>query len=112
MNMEMRTFADNAPKKGETYYYIFANSGNEKFEIKSTEWLDSIFDAFRFSRGNVFLSRKDAEELLEIKKKYKRPRRTAIIDENGKVGDIQVRLPKGYVGDDTSYEYYPNSPEI
>ena len=60
-----RTIADNTPKYGETYYYLFANAGSESFEIKSTEWLDSIFDAFRFSRGNVFLSRKDAEELLE-----------------------------------------------
>ena len=57
--------SDNVPKTGTTYYYFHAYMSTHRFILKTTQWLDGVADAFCFSKGNFFLSEKDANEVID-----------------------------------------------
>ena len=57
--------SDNVPKTGITYYYFHACMSTHRFILKYTQWFDGEADAFRFSKGNFFLSEKDANEVID-----------------------------------------------
>lgn len=57
------------PEFTNTYYYIFSTYG-ESFEIAHTTWLNSEDDKSRYSIGNCFKTKKQAQakitEILKI----------------------------------------------
>ena len=77
------------PKVGEKYWYVFSSMVSHSFELRQTEFFACESDFLRMAKGNCFVERKDAEEvieqlndyLVEIRESYK-GRPGAIVDKS------------------------------
>lgn len=46
------------------YWYVRSNYLGENFTVTETEWVGGISDLYRLTKGNVYLSRKEAEKVM------------------------------------------------
>ena len=58
------------PKKGDKYYYIFTSMMTHQFEVRETTFYDGISERMRIARGNVFMVKKDCQEVADQMNDY------------------------------------------
>ena len=46
------------------YWYVRSNYIGENFTVTEAEWVGGISDLYRLTKGNVYLSRKEAEKVM------------------------------------------------
>lgn len=70
MERLIRKEANAMPKIGEKYWYIFTSMVSHSFELRQTEYFGCESDYLRMAKGNCFVQRKEAVEVMNTLNEY------------------------------------------